>query len=210
MLGVSPDTLRAWERRHRALTPARSPSGQRRYTLEDVARLRQIKYERHAHRLSLRLATMTAQGLVPVAEGEGEGEVRPETPPPTAIGDTIRVVLNLIREVVLVLDEEGSVVWANLAFAKFTDRLASRIAGSKFVDFVDPYDRAKAVQAYTPGSAAAGLGAQPARLAPARSLLVRLLPGGLRQRTSPCSWSAPTSQTARLSRHEGEDHRCSG
>jgi PAS domain-containing protein len=150
MLGVSPDTLRAWERRHRALTPARSPSGQRRYTLEDVAHLRQIKYERHAHRLSLRLATMTAQGLVTVAEGESPGEVRPETPPPTAIADPIRVVLNLIREIVLVLDEEGSVVWANLAFAKFADRLASRITGSKFLDFVDPYDRAKAVQAYAP------------------------------------------------------------
>jgi PAS domain-containing protein len=93
---------------------------------------------------------MTAQGLVTVAEGESPGDVRPETPPPTAIADPIRVVLNLIREIVLVLDEEGNVVWANLAFAKFADRLASRITGSKFLDFVDPYDRAKAVQAYAP------------------------------------------------------------
>lgn len=148
MLGVSPDTLRAWERRHRALSPARSPSGQRRYTLEDVAHLRQIKYERHAHRLSLRLATMTAQGLVSFADEEREA--RPETPPPPAISDPIRVVLNVIREVVLIIDEEGTVVWANLAFAKFTDHLVSRITGGKFADFVDPYDRAKAVQVYAP------------------------------------------------------------
>ena len=39
MTGLSVDTLRAWERRYRLVTPARDESGVRRYTEQDVARL---------------------------------------------------------------------------------------------------------------------------------------------------------------------------
>jgi DNA-binding transcriptional MerR regulator/methylmalonyl-CoA mutase cobalamin-binding subunit len=38
--GLSPDVLRAWERRYGAVAPARSPGGQRWYTESDCARLR--------------------------------------------------------------------------------------------------------------------------------------------------------------------------
>ena len=41
--GVPAPTIRMWERRYRALTPARSPAGGRRYTREDAARLALLK-----------------------------------------------------------------------------------------------------------------------------------------------------------------------
>ncbi|NNL86495.1 MAG: MerR family transcriptional regulator, partial [Myxococcales bacterium] len=41
--GLSSDVLRAWERRHRAIEPLRTPGGTRRYRDSDVARLRLLK-----------------------------------------------------------------------------------------------------------------------------------------------------------------------
>lgn len=43
LTGLSPDLLRAWERRHRVVEPQRSPGGTRRYTAADVERLRLVK-----------------------------------------------------------------------------------------------------------------------------------------------------------------------
>lgn len=37
--GLTPDVLRAWERRYKAVTPVRSPGGQRHYTDADIERL---------------------------------------------------------------------------------------------------------------------------------------------------------------------------
>lgn len=43
LTGISPDTLRVWERRYTAVSPQRSPQGGRLYNAEDVARLRLMK-----------------------------------------------------------------------------------------------------------------------------------------------------------------------
>jgi DNA-binding transcriptional MerR regulator len=43
LTGISPDTLRIWERRYAVVAPQRSPSGGRLYASEDIARLRLIK-----------------------------------------------------------------------------------------------------------------------------------------------------------------------
>ena len=42
-LGVSPETLRAWERRYGVLRPARTPGGSRAYGPEDTARARRMQ-----------------------------------------------------------------------------------------------------------------------------------------------------------------------
>jgi DNA-binding transcriptional MerR regulator len=42
MTGISPDTLRIWERRYQVVTPQRSPAGGRLYTSDDIARLKLI------------------------------------------------------------------------------------------------------------------------------------------------------------------------
>jgi DNA-binding transcriptional MerR regulator len=43
LTGISPDTLRIWERRYAAVTPLRSAGGGRLYTTEDIARLKLIR-----------------------------------------------------------------------------------------------------------------------------------------------------------------------
>lgn len=43
LTGVSPDVLRAWERRYGAVEPLRTPGGTRRYRAADVERLRLLK-----------------------------------------------------------------------------------------------------------------------------------------------------------------------
>jgi DNA-binding transcriptional MerR regulator len=43
MTGLSPELLRAWERRYRVVTPTRTPGGTRRYSATDLERLRLLK-----------------------------------------------------------------------------------------------------------------------------------------------------------------------
>jgi DNA-binding transcriptional MerR regulator len=43
LTGISPGLLRAWERRHRAVEPLRTPGGTRRYRTSDLERLRLLK-----------------------------------------------------------------------------------------------------------------------------------------------------------------------
>jgi PAS domain-containing protein len=146
MLGISPHTIRAWERRHLMVTPMRTASGQRRYTSDDVELLRQVMHERHVHGLSVRVATMAAQGLIVPDVGTApspEGDA-----PDLGDGDSLRMVANLVPEVVIVLDEEGRFTYANTQFVRFSEVLQGQLRGMQFADFADPFDRAKAVQTY--------------------------------------------------------------
>ncbi len=46
-LGVSADTIRAWERRKLIVAPIRTASGKRLFTSEDVEAMRQAQHERN-------------------------------------------------------------------------------------------------------------------------------------------------------------------
>jgi PAS domain-containing protein len=61
-----------------------------------------------------------------------------------------RAVADFLPEMIAVLDEEGCVVDANVALASAAGRLREQLRGMRFVDFADPYDRAKAVTAFRP------------------------------------------------------------
>ena len=150
MLGLSPHTIRAWERRHLFASPMRTAAGQRRYTEDDVELLRQIKHGRHALGFSMRVATMAAQGLlVPEAR-----DIEIPAPAPLVEADApvdpLRRVVDLVSDVVIVVDASGRILHANTAFVRFCDVLTGQLQGQPFADFVDPFDRAKAVQAYQP------------------------------------------------------------
>ena len=47
LTGLDAHTIRAWERRYGAVTPERSPGGTRRYSAQDVARLRLRRFLSH-------------------------------------------------------------------------------------------------------------------------------------------------------------------
>jgi PAS domain S-box-containing protein len=152
MIGFSPHTIRAWERRHKILEPERTPSGQRRYSVDDVELLREVINGVVMRGLTLKVAVRAAHGAVTVpAASEGQGAVRPEEAavPASPGGDVPwRAIADFMPQLIAVLDCDGRVVDANVALASASGCLREQLRGARFVDFVDPYDRAKAVTAF--------------------------------------------------------------
>ena len=145
MVGLSAHTIRAWERRYGVVKPVRAASGQRRYLIEEVETLKRVKDLASARGLSLRLAAASAQGDLPDLEAAGFA-ITPEVASESAAdGGPWRAVADLDPRLLLVLDGRGLVVDCNIAFARVSGRLRFELAGTRFADFVDPYDRAKAV-----------------------------------------------------------------
>ncbi len=68
--GLSPDVLRAWERRYGVVTPDRSPGGQRWYREADVARLRLLARAVEAGRSISTVAALSDDGLADVVRSE--------------------------------------------------------------------------------------------------------------------------------------------
>ena len=162
MIGFSPHTIRAWERRHKILKPHRTPSGQRRYSVEDVELLREVINGVVVRGLTLKVAVRAAHGAVTVpADENGQAAARaeppaePAGPPAPAIlpgyaGAPWRAVADFMPQLIAILDADGRVVDANVALASAAGRLREQLRGTRFVDFADPYDRAKAVTAFRP------------------------------------------------------------
>ncbi|MEO6797974.1 MAG: MerR family transcriptional regulator [Candidatus Dormibacter sp.] len=147
MTGLSPHTIRAWERRHDAVQPKRSKTGQRQYTQDDVDFLIRVKQLTRARGLSLKLAVLEARGLMPVAE--------PPTPAaevPVVFSDRVdepwRSVADLMPYLVVLLDPRGRIVDASIPVARAVGRLRRELQGVRFIDLVEPYDRAKAARVY--------------------------------------------------------------
>jgi DNA-binding transcriptional MerR regulator len=62
MLGVSPNTLRSWERRYSFPRPLRSPGGHRQYSLAEIDALRQTLAETHNVSSAISLARERGEG----------------------------------------------------------------------------------------------------------------------------------------------------
>lgn len=173
MIGFSPHTIRAWERRHNILKPYRTPSGQRRYTDEDVELLREVINGVVVRGLTLKVAVRAAQGGLSLQETEngaaamrhenggagprhenGSSGPQPEFDPVVAMaqepGAPWRAVADFMPQLIAILDGEGDIVDANVALVSAAGCLREQLRGSRFVDFADPYDRAKAVAAFRP------------------------------------------------------------
>jgi PAS domain-containing protein len=149
MVGVSTDTIRAWERRHGVLTPGRTAAGQRRYTMADVDTLRRVRTNVSARGLSLKLAVAEANGLV---LGELDGALQPpqvdgETPS-AALAAPWRAVADLLPSVVCILDEQGQIIDVNMAFARAAGVLRPNLRGTRLLDLIEPGDRSKAARLY--------------------------------------------------------------
>jgi PAS domain S-box-containing protein len=152
MVGMSAHTIRAWEKRYQILTPQRTESGQRRYTMADVDLLQQVKLAVSSRHLSLKLAVGFAQGRVeepPEAPVDGSDPLlaRDLSVEPPGLW---RTVADLLPELIVVLDDQGAIVDANIACARAAGVLRGDLRGTRLIDLVDPYDRAKAVRIYRP------------------------------------------------------------
>lgn len=149
LIGVSAHMLRAWERRYDLPPPARTESGQRRYTPAQIEHLRRVRNLVVTHGLAVPAAVdlagerAAAPSAGPSAGTEVQGE--PLSPVPH---DLWAEVLDLVPELVLVLDRAGRIVGANVALAKLLRTTRERLPGLQFSDLVEPHDRAKAVALY--------------------------------------------------------------
>jgi PAS domain S-box-containing protein len=147
MTGLSPHTIRAWERRHDALRPRRSPAGQRQYTMDDVDFLIRIKQLTRARGLSLKLAVLEARGVLPAADAASPVD-EDATPRADGHSEYWRSVADLVPYLMMLLDGTGRIVDANIPVARAVGRLRRELQGMRFVDLVEPYDRAKAAKVY--------------------------------------------------------------
>jgi len=91
MTGIAIDTLRAWERRHHAVTPVRDERG-RMYSDADVARLRLLQRAVLGGHSIGRLASLSDEQLhALVAAAESPGAPAPDVPPHAAVDTTALV-----------------------------------------------------------------------------------------------------------------------
>ena len=150
MVGMSTDTIRAWERRHRVLSPGRTAARHRRYGMDDVETLRRVRHNVSARGLSLKLAVAEAHGLAfedSAARVEDHGAVEGHRGTDEA---PWRAVADLLPNIICILDDRGNIVDANMAFARTAGVLRLQLRGMRFVALVDPADRVKAARLYRP------------------------------------------------------------
>mgnify|MGYP001110996093 CR=1 FL=1 len=108
--GVSPELLRAWERRYGVLRPSRSPGGLRLYSEADLERLRLI--QKLTTQLGLNLNAIVCQRLAKKRDGKGRVPV-----------NEIMVATPLVRKYII----EGE-------FEKLKGTVGNREAGSQSFD----------------------------------------------------------------------------
>ena len=130
LVGVSPHTIRAWERRHKVVKPRRTPSRQRRYTADEVEVLRQVRREAAVHG-----PPSPKPPRLPVSSASEAGALE---------AGLWRSVADLVPDLILVL-EQGAIIDTNVAVARLTGTLRERLRGHRFLDIVEPFDHAKAV-----------------------------------------------------------------
>ncbi|PZR97883.1 MAG: hypothetical protein DLM67_06885 [Candidatus Nephthysia bennettiae] len=148
LIGLSPHTIRSWERRYDLLTPRRTVSNQRRYSREDVETLMRVKQIRGQQRGSLKLAVQEATGASLRIPTPPATSSRPPRSEAAASANLWRTVADLYLGPVAIVGPRGYILDCNLAFARLAGRDREQLRGGHFADLVDPDDRFKATQFY--------------------------------------------------------------
>ena len=101
--GLSPDLLRVWERRYRAVEPSRSSDGQRLYSDSDVERLRLLRLATLAGRSIRQVASLTTEELTRLVRDDEAARQRvvrwEERAVPASVGEDVERALELARAV---------------------------------------------------------------------------------------------------------------
>ena len=151
MIGVTPHTIRAWERRHGVVTDDHRRAGQiRRYSLDDVELLRRIRAGRMVQGLSLKLAVLAATGMLPPAQPAHPDTAGERPRPVDNDGGPWRSIVDALPHLCFIVDDQGTLVDANVNAAKLAVATRESLAGRPFSDFVEPYERAKAASICRP------------------------------------------------------------
>jgi len=101
--GLSPDLLRVWERRYRAVEPSRSSDGQRLYSDTDVERLRLLRLATIAGRSIRQVARLGTEELTQLVREDEAARQRAvrweERAFPASVGEDVERALELARVV---------------------------------------------------------------------------------------------------------------
>jgi DNA-binding transcriptional MerR regulator/methylmalonyl-CoA mutase cobalamin-binding subunit len=101
--GLSPDLLRVWERRYRAVEPSRATDGQRLYSDTDVERLRLLRLATLAGRSIRQVAQLATEELTQLVREDEAARQRPtrwdEKAVPASVGEDVERALELARAV---------------------------------------------------------------------------------------------------------------
>jgi DNA-binding transcriptional MerR regulator len=153
LVGVSPATIRVWERRHQIVVPGRNRFHHRRYTPADIEVLLRIRNSVRVEGMSLQKAAASARARRAERAARRLEQDQPAPSEADAAGAIARssalwgMVTDLMREPIVVIDAAGRIVDANVAVARISGVLRGRLRGAAFADLVEPFDRAKAVAA---------------------------------------------------------------
>jgi PAS domain-containing protein len=151
ILGVSPHTIRAWERRHGIVQPQRTLAMQRRYRNEDVELLREVKRAVEVDGMSLRLAYASVRGSQVIEARTVKGRAGRPAPLPGSSDDGMwHGVADVLPQVILLIDSDGRIVEANITAARTFGIVLQQLHRRLFADLVEPFDRGKAVLLYRP------------------------------------------------------------
>lgn len=99
--GLTPDLLRAWERRYRVVRPRRSAGGQRLYSDDDIERLAQLHRAVLAGRTIGQVARLDREALARLVESDSSGSA-----PVTEVPDEDASALTLARDACLAAIEQ--------------------------------------------------------------------------------------------------------
>ena len=101
--GLSPDLLRVWERRYRAVEPSRATDGQRLYSDTDVERLRLLRLATLAGRSIRQVAQVGTEELTQLVREDEAARQRAvrweERAVPVSVGEDVERALELARAV---------------------------------------------------------------------------------------------------------------
>lgn len=101
--GLSPDLLRVWERRYRAVEPSRAADGQRLYSDDDVERLRLLRLGTLAGRSIRQVAQLPTEALTQLVREDEAARQRAarweERALPASVGEDVERALTLARAV---------------------------------------------------------------------------------------------------------------
>jgi PAS domain-containing protein len=142
MVGLTAHTVRIWERRYGLIKPQRSAAGHRRYGLDEVQLLQQMKQLADTRGITLKMAALEVEGGLPTLSRGGDesgasGDVLKDDSPWRAAAD-------LLPQPILLLDTHGRIADANVAFARAGGFIREKLRGTRFSELIDPYDRSKA------------------------------------------------------------------
>ena len=157
--GLTPETLRAWERRHDAVVPHRDPKGRRLYDsamVERLARLHRLTARGHPIRDLARLDDAALERLADEARSAGYGAVEAlpermldavadyrvdEFDRDLSVAIATLPLSILVSRVVMPLLREVGVRWADGRLAIAQERLVSSLLRARLLSILDQHPR---------------------------------------------------------------------